>query len=400
MPAIMPTTSRRDPTRFATQFSEQQARALAQAQNFEQQALLNMFRTEVGRQNSLVDRQLDDQSFFKRQGFQDDLIRGRMDYGQTLDRNQFLWERPFDLEDEQRKRQQGLEDYGTKKGLDAVYGAPVVIPNRRYVNGRLVTDLGGSSTGDALADSLVETAFKYGVDPAAAIAMANFESGGNPNAANPVSSAHGVFQIIDSTWEALGGGDRRDPRTQIENGIKYMAMQKQKFIRQTGREPDAIEHYIMHFTGNTKAATASPDAPITAVLGPDQIAANGQLLAGVRTVGDFRRKVAGALAPGMRRAKAYAQQLGKKPDKEDHPDQIVGEDGRLRIKVSLVNNLFKGNEYQIRQQFEPDIQNPRYMIYKGPAPTDTRTPGASTTTNNIPGEEWTVDENGNPVRVK
>jgi len=47
------------------------------------------------------------------------------------------------------------------------------------------------------------------------------ESGWNPNAKNPASTAHGLGQFLDSTWDnvnkALGGGlDRDNPNDQID----------------------------------------------------------------------------------------------------------------------------------------------------------------------------------------
>lgn len=47
------------------------------------------------------------------------------------------------------------------------------------------------------------------------------ESGWNPNAQNPTSSAFGIPQFLNPTWAAYGG-KTRNPAIQIEDGIRYM----------------------------------------------------------------------------------------------------------------------------------------------------------------------------------
>lgn len=48
------------------------------------------------------------------------------------------------------------------------------------------------------------------------------ESGFNPNAQNPTSTAHGLFQFLDSTWDGTGIDKTDDPAGQTEAGIKYI----------------------------------------------------------------------------------------------------------------------------------------------------------------------------------
>lgn len=44
-----------------------------------------------------------------------------------------------------------------------------------------------------------------------AVAVAWCESRFDPEAENPRSSAGGLFQFLDDTWESVGGGDKHDP---------------------------------------------------------------------------------------------------------------------------------------------------------------------------------------------
>lgn len=48
------------------------------------------------------------------------------------------------------------------------------------------------------------------------------ESGWNPKAQNPSSSAYGLFQFLDSTWRSVGGTKTSDPKKQLEYGLKYI----------------------------------------------------------------------------------------------------------------------------------------------------------------------------------
>jgi len=47
-----------------------------------------------------------------------------------------------------------------------------------------------------------------------ALCIMSYESGGNPNAQNPRSSAAGLFQIVEFWWDKYGG-DRYDPVTNV-----------------------------------------------------------------------------------------------------------------------------------------------------------------------------------------
>ncbi|AWY07621.1 hypothetical protein SEA_YOSIF_57 [Streptomyces phage Yosif] len=49
------------------------------------------------------------------------------------------------------------------------------------------------------------------------------ESGWNPEAQNPASTAYGIAQFLDSTWELVGMEKTSDPERQIEAGLRYIA---------------------------------------------------------------------------------------------------------------------------------------------------------------------------------
>lgn len=48
------------------------------------------------------------------------------------------------------------------------------------------------------------------------------ESGFNPNAQNPTSTAYGLFQFLDGTWAGVGGHKTSDPYLQSVYGLRYI----------------------------------------------------------------------------------------------------------------------------------------------------------------------------------
>lgn len=53
--------------------------------------------------------------------------------------------------------------------------------------------------------------------------LLNKESGWNPRAQNPKSTAYGMFQFLNGTWDDVGGTKTSDPRKQLEYGLDYIA---------------------------------------------------------------------------------------------------------------------------------------------------------------------------------
>jgi soluble lytic murein transglycosylase-like protein len=74
---------------------------------------------------------------------------------------------------------------------------------------------------------LVELSEKYGVDPELARAVMRVESGGNPNAVSS-AGAIGLMQLMPATARGLGV-DPKNPRRNLEGGIKYLAQLADKY---------------------------------------------------------------------------------------------------------------------------------------------------------------------------
>ncbi|MBD8010248.1 hypothetical protein [Acinetobacter pecorum] len=90
-------------------------------------------------------------------------------------------------------------------------------------------------------------------DARTVVALAHFESIGtfSTTVKNPKSSATGVFQFIDSTWQAEGGtaANRHDLNKQIELGIKHTKSNIKYIKDKTGIVLTGSQIYIPHLLG-------------------------------------------------------------------------------------------------------------------------------------------------------
>ena len=94
-----------------------------------------------------------------------------------------------------------------------------------------------------------------GEDQAIMLAIAELESHFDPEAKNPESSAHGIFQIINSTWRGLGFdlSQRDDLAIQIRAGkklfdenLRHLKKRGQDHLHGTAR---AVALYRLHHDG-------------------------------------------------------------------------------------------------------------------------------------------------------
>jgi len=102
----------------------------------------------------------------------------------------------------------------------------------------------------AIAGLIQQAAARYGVDPALALAVAQRESGLNPNAQSP-AGAQGVMQLEPPTAAQYGVTNPFDPAQNIDAGVHYLA----DLIRQYGDVAKALAAYNWG-PGNVNAAIA------------------------------------------------------------------------------------------------------------------------------------------------
>lgn len=118
------------------------------------------------------------------------------------------------------------------------------------------------------------------------------ESGGDPSAQNPLSSATGLGQFISGTWLRMIRSYRPDLMSSMSEGdilalrfnptisrdmLYHLASENEADLRRAGQRATAGNLYLAHFLGSTGAISvlrAAPDQPLIDLVGYDVIAAN------------------------------------------------------------------------------------------------------------------------------
>lgn len=180
--------------------------------------------------------------------------------------------------------------------LEDLMGAPVAekvkIMERPVMSARRPkAGLAGANMPDKVEESFTES----GPMPSDIGTIARLIRGHEGMGKNPLSSAYGPYQFIDSTFveqfrkhypeQARGMADRdivnlkRSPagrEISAELGPKYIA-QNAKIIENRGFEPNARNVYLAHFFGPeiaVKVLSANPMTPIEQIVGREVVAAN------------------------------------------------------------------------------------------------------------------------------
>jgi hypothetical protein len=128
---------------------------------------------------------------------------------------------------------------------------------------------------------------EYGLPEGYLERTAQIESGGDPAAQNPNSSAGGLFQQIDSNAKEFGVTDRFDPEQSTVGAAKFAKQNAAKLRGVLGREPTGAELYLAHQQGGAGAARllSDRDRPVNTLLSDDAITLNGGSLD--MTAGEF-----------------------------------------------------------------------------------------------------------------
>lgn len=140
-----------------------------------------------------------------------------------------------------------------------------------------VSSKGGTDIGTALGIDFAGMEAEAGLPGGYLNKVAMIESGGNPNAQNPNSSAGGLFQQIDSNAAAYGVEDKFDPVQSTQGAVAFAVENKNYLTRVLGREPTGGELYLAHQQGPGGAARllSNPEAKAVDIVGADAVRLNG-----------------------------------------------------------------------------------------------------------------------------
>ncbi|RWM27920.1 MAG: phage tail tape measure protein [Mesorhizobium sp.] len=168
--------------------------------------------------------------------------------------------------------------------------------------------LGGLPTASAgdVQRRIIEAANKSGIPPEIALALASFESGFNPSAKNPVSSAAGIYQNTDANWASHGltAGDRSSVEMQIYAGIQDM-LRTQKELGTT--QLSFKDYYGSHLLGQAgyKNVRNNPNTNAVELLGSDVVSGNGGNAS--QTASEFLDMVVSKAAQHLQKVKGMVQ---------------------------------------------------------------------------------------------
>ena len=131
-----------------------------------------------------------------------------------------------------------------------------------------------NETVGAVIDSAAE---KVGEDAKTLRMIAWLESKGNPDAANPDSSAEGLFQQTDDNAKQYGVANKRDAQQSAEGAARFLADNRAYLKKVLGRNPSPGELYLAHQQGPAGAAKLleNPNRLAVDVVGYDAVRLNG-----------------------------------------------------------------------------------------------------------------------------
>lgn len=151
-----------------------------------------------------------------------------------------------------------------------------------------------SASSPEVDEAIKRAAEEFGVNETHLRKIASLESGMDPNAANPRSSAKGLFQIIDSTARGIarlhpdkfeGPQNRFDPNVNARMGAALLADETSAFKSRFGRNPTASELQMINIFGRSTAhkLLSNRNTSVSAIASHQAVYDNRELVSGRTT---------------------------------------------------------------------------------------------------------------------
>jgi hypothetical protein len=163
------------------------------------------------------------------------------------------------------------------QGAVGILNQPEAPTKSKSTGGRVPKGRGRGGVGERLGIDFAGMESEAGLPSGYLDKVATIESGGDPNAQNPGSSAGGLFQQIDSNAAAYGVANRFDPIQSTEGAVKFATENMSYLSKVLGREPTGGELYLAHQQGPGGAAKllSNPDELAVNIVGADAVRLNG-----------------------------------------------------------------------------------------------------------------------------
>lgn len=175
----------------------------------------------------------------------------------------------------------------------------------------------------AIRDAITRAADENGVDRDFALAVAERESGFDPNAKSS-KTIRGIYQMTHGLRQKYGIGDSVDPYEQASGWARFIKDQNSDFERRTGRPPTPAESYMVHHFGIGRASRMAsgavhPDTSVADVFTPQELAGNPHI-GRAGTVGALTSSITGDI--DRRRGKFGGSGTGSGPgaSQQEAPD--------------------------------------------------------------------------------
>ena len=155
---------------------------------------------------------------------------------------------------------------------NAVKGKADEAAGRQLVE-RTRSPRGGMVQGGAVATRVAQEAERQGVDKGLAVAVADIESSMGSN----LGRRGNIFQLGNTEWASVGGGQKGETETDVKNGIAFLANKQKELRAALGREPSPGEVYLAHQQGTAGAVKLlkNPETPAGLLVPTENIRANG-----------------------------------------------------------------------------------------------------------------------------